>query len=197
MKKSNKICNIVEIVLASTSFAFFLFYLFNNQSFNSMQCLMLFGCLLVPLIIQYVFKYKLNIIVIIVFDLFLFAHFVFGEIIGFYVSVNNFDTALHFLSSFLICYFAYSILSNFSYKSRIVVSSLIGITSEYFWEIFEFCMDHFFNTNMQRFIKNNVILSGHLALLDTMKDMIIALLGCMCFLLLMSKKRPHKWSINK
>ena len=44
---------------------------------------------------------------------------------------------------------------------------------------------------MQRFMKNGVILSGHLALKDTIKDMIVAILGS-SFIIFLSKIKPIK-----
>ena len=45
---------------------------------------------------------------------------------------------------------------------------------------------------MQRFIQDGLILTGHLAIFDSIKDMIVALFGCMCFLLVMliQKEKP-------
>ena len=72
---------------------------------------------------------------------------------------------------------------------------MFGLTSEFLWEILEYSIDHFCNTNMQRFIKDGLTLSGHMALYDTMKDMFVALSGCMSFVILKllfnKKKKSH------
>ena len=140
MKKSNKICNIILIVLTSISFAFFLFYLSLNQIFNAMQCLMLFACMNLPLLIKLIFKYHISIAIITIYYLFLIAHFVFGEIIGFYILIKHYDTFLHFSSSFCICYFTFKIIRIYSYKTKVIFCFLIGISIEYIWYIFEFCI---------------------------------------------------------
>ena len=54
---------------------------------------------------------------------------------------------------------------------------LFSISCEFFWEILEFTVDHYFATNMQRFIKNGIMLQGHDAIKDTIKDMIVASIG--------------------
>ena len=54
---------------------------------------------------------------------------------------------------------------------------LFSISCEFFWEILEFTVDHYFATNMQRFIKNGIMLQGHEAIKDTIKDMIVASIG--------------------
>lgn len=192
MEKSNKICSIVEIILSSISFAFFLFCLIFSTFFNAFQFLLMSICIILPLLITKLFKYELKNIVIIIYQLFIIAHFLFGEVIGFYVFVSNYDTMLHLLSSFFICIFAYDLFNIDNKKLKILIAVLFALTCEYIWEIIEFCIDHFFNTNMQRFIKNNIVLCGHMALLDTTKDMMIAICGCFMFVLFVTKRKIPK-----
>ncbi len=46
------------------------------------------------------------------------------------------------------------------------------------WEIYEFAVDEFFGMNMQKFMTSGgIVLEGHQALADTMKDIIIDALG--------------------
>ena len=72
----------------------------------------------------------------------------------------------------------------FIYEIFLLLHFLLG-------EILEFAIDHFFNTNMQRFIKEGIELSGHLAIKDTIKDMIVAILGS-SFIIFLSKIKPIK-----
>ena len=69
-----------------------------------------------------------------------------------------------------------------------MVAFLFGISCKFFWEILEFSIDHFFNSNMQRFIKNGIILTGHEAISDTIKDMVVATIGSSCITFLIKIK---------
>jgi hypothetical protein len=130
-------------------------------------------------------------------------HFVLGEIMNFYVTFKYYDTILHFLTSFMISYFTYELIeqkAKIDKSIKVLISFMMAISCEFFWEIFEFTIDEFFKTNMQRFIKDGIILSGHLAIRDTIKDMVIASLGTFTFLLyyyLIIKKSGNNSTLNK
>lgn len=199
MKKSNKFNNIYIFIMFLLAFIAFLFSLFYSTFFNAMQFLFLSLCLLLPILLINMFNIKIPFYIILVYNLFLIAHFVVGEVLNFYVSVSNYDTALHFLSaiciSFLGLYISNQCIKNDFFGYQIVFSFMFGLTSEFLWEILEYSIDHFCNTNMQRFIKDGLTLSGHMALYDTMKDMFVALSGCMSFVilkLLFNKKKKSR-----
>ena len=189
MKKRNKICDYVEITMTIASFIAFLFNFFACQYFNAIQFLMMGICIIIPIILKIIFKVKFKTYVYIIYQLFILAHFFFGEVLSLYIYVSNYDTALHLLTAIFICFFTYSLLNMYSNNIKILFSVLIAMGSEYLWEILEFSIDHFFNTNMQRFIKNGMTLVGHNALFDTMKDMMIALLGCFVFIMFTYKRK--------
>lgn len=123
----------------------------------------------------------------IVFILFCFLHFILGEANYFYYKYWWWDSFLHLLSGFLIAIVGYSIIStiNQSYKLKLPLSFTIVFMVSFtlclgaLWEIFEFTCDEFLQTNMQRYknVKTNIELCGHLALNDTIKDLILDLLG--------------------
>ena len=50
-------------------------------------------------------------------------------------------------------------------------------------------IDEFFLTNMQRYIKDGIKLVGHLAIKDTIKDMVVATLGGFSFIVYMKAKK--------
>ena len=116
------------------------------------------------------------------YELFLILHFLFGEIFNFYVLFNYYDTILHFVTAMLLSILGYSIIHYYFDDNvlfmQLLFAFLFGISCEFFWEILEFSIDHFFNSNMQRFIKNGIILTGHEAISDTIKDMVVAIIGC-------------------
>ena len=106
-----------------------------------------------------------------------------------------YDTILHYLSAICISLLGYSIIHYYLDENvlfiQVLFAILFGIASEFVWEILEFTIDHFLNTNMQRFIKDGMILSGHDALKDTIKDMVVAISGCSNIIFLV-KIRPFK-----
>lgn len=196
-----KINDVLFILMEFISSFFFLFFLFNNLTFYAMQCLMLFLSLNIIIVIQVIFKIKINLIVSSIYELFLIAHFILGEIFSFYIYCRYYDTILHFTSACLISLLAYSLIHehlNEDYKKiQIFFGFLIGLVSEFIWELIEYCIDEIFHTNMQRYMQNATILIGHQALSDTMKDMFIALCGCLFFVILIQNNKIKKLKIKK
>lgn len=183
MKKGNYIASFINIILLMLAFIAFLFFIFANLLFNSMQCLMLFICLLIPLFIKTLIKSHINVFIQLIYFLFLIAHFVLGEIFSFYIYIQHYDTFFHFLTASYITYLGFLIirkyLHNHLMKLQLIFSFLVGVAAEYIWEIIEYTIDDIFKTNMQRYMYNNVKLLGHIALYDTMKDMFITMLSCL------------------
>ena len=201
MKKSKKISNIVFLILTMFSFFAFLFCLIINQKFIAMQFLFLFFSLFLPAIISFITQIKITFLMQITYNIFLILHFILGEICSFYIKYYYYDTALHFLSAILLAILGYAIIHYYLKDSSLVIqlifSIMFSLSLEYMWEILEFTIDHFCNTNMQRFIKNDIVLSGHMALFDTTKDMIVAFMGSMCIIFLINIKRIRKLEISK
>ncbi len=108
--------------------------------------------------------------------LFLFASFVLGEISGFYERIWWWDLVLHGTSAMLTGFIGFLAVYVFHMTRRIQVKPLhiaaftfgFAVTIGSLWEIFEFLMDWFVGTNMQK--------SG---LTDTMTDMIINAFGAL------------------
>ena len=201
MNKSERISDVIFIITAiAVSFAFFIFLYF-NLTFNAMQCVFMAMCLLVPSLIQIIFKIKIAPVMFLIYEGYLIAHFVLGEILGFYVNISHYDTFLHFTSSTLLSLLGYAIihyyLDNKYMGVQILFAFMFGLTCEFFWEILEYGIDEFFATNMQRFIKDGVTLIGHEALKDTIKDMIVAVLGSIGFILLLNIKKIKVLKIVK
>lgn len=108
--------------------------------------------------------------------LFVMCALIFGEIFNFYYAFWWWDAALHTLSGFVIALVAFIIVKqlNEAIDIRVTLSPFfvalfavsfsmaVGVV----WEIFEFSMDQFFGTAMQK--------SG---LVDTMWDLIVCTIG--------------------
>ena len=181
MKKSYKLNDVIFIIFSLFSSIAFLFCLFIKEIFYAYQFLFFFLSLFSPLLIEFIFKIKVNLFIQITFYTYLILHFVLGEVFGFYITFEYYDSFLHFSTAVLLSIFGYSIMHYYLDDNlifmQLLFAFLFSISCEFYWEILEFTIDHFFNTNMQRFIENGVILVGHDAIKDTIKDMLVATMG--------------------
>lgn len=181
MKKSQKINDYVFVILSLLSSMAFLFCLLIKQKFVATQFLFFFLSMFLPNIIEFIFKLKIAPFMQLIYELYLILHFILGEICNFYVVFNYYDTILHFTTAILLSILGYSIIHYYLDDKvifiQVLFAFLFALSSEFFWEILEFSIDHFFDTNMQRFIKNGIVLKGHEALKDTIKDMVVASIG--------------------
>jgi len=110
--------------------------------------------------------------------LFVMAALIFGEIFNFYYKFEAWDTVLHTLSGFVIAMVAFIIVKQLNEEVDIRVTlspffvALFAVSFSMavavVWEIFEYAMDIWFGTNMQK--------SG---LVDTMEDLIVATIGAL------------------
>lgn len=106
----------------------------------------------------------------------LFASFVLGEVKDFYELIWWWDLALHGLSAMLMGFIGFLTVYVFHMTHRLEVKPLhvaaftfgFAVTIGTLWEIFEFLMDWYVGTNMQK--------SG---LIDTMTDLIINAFGAL------------------
>ncbi len=175
-----------------------------NQVF---MCLMALISLNIPLIIERKFKVYIPSYITIVAYFLIFFHFVLGEVFRAYDHVKIFDKVLHTTSGVIISLLSFSIISmlNNMQRTKIKLSPFFVVlftfcftmTSEYLWEIFEYLVDTFFGSNMQRWQDSLVIEAGAAmpparadgtfiisgprgnGLIDTMGDMIVNIFGCL------------------
>ncbi len=135
--------------------------------------------MLIPNIIEKISKTKLPDSLKLIYIIFIFmAHFL-GSVVDLYHKIYWWDTFIHFLSGILVAIIAnYLIIKTKIYNNKnhiicflfiIACSSLVAVS----WEIFEFTSDKIFNADAQ-----NVLTTG---VDDTMKDMIVALLGSILY----------------
>ena len=197
-----KVKDKIVLFISLSSLIGYVFFMFNKNIFNATQLLMLSIFTLLPMIIEKIIKYTISDIMHYIYLVFLLLHFILGEVCMFYINVKLFDTFLHYCSAIVICLLGYGIINSFIkenyYYFKVIFSIMFSVCLEYIWELLEYSIDEIFLTNMQRYIKNNATLIGHNALNDTMKDMYIAIMGCVSFLLLVNiKKIKNIKLINK
>lgn len=199
MKKRTKISYIYHRVLMGIVFVVSLIGLFLNED-HSAKSDYIFNCaqsglfLIVSFLPLYLKKLDLDIpdFVYALFMAFCLAHFFFGEILGFFVKVSWWDSALHTFSGSLIALLSFSLVNllNKSNEKGIKLSAgfvvlfafCLTMTIGVLWEILEFASDSLFGTNMQRAYESTMsgrgdALSGIFAVTDTMKDLILDAIG--------------------
>lgn len=121
--------------------------------------------------------------------IFIFAHFILGEIQGVYNSSAIFDKVLHTTSGLAIATIGFSLVNilNTSKNTHLTLSPLfVAVFSLCFalaiavvWEIFEYAADSIFRTNMQRYIppanlEQDVAPAQGYGLIDTMTDIVVS-----------------------
>ena len=199
MKKPARITYITQRVLMGIVLAVSIVGLILNEdqsiraeySFNIGQCVIF---LLVSFLPNFFRKYKLDIpdFIYVIFILFCMAHFFCGEILGFFVKVSWWDSALHTFSGCLIALLSFSLINLLNktngkdFKLNIWFASIFAFTMTLavgaVWEIIEYLSDIWFNSNMQRAYVSTMSgrgepLVGTAALADTMKDLILDAIG--------------------
>ena len=153
-----------------------------------LQCISGVFAMLIPGILKH--KIRLNIpdTMLITYTIFLFCGIYLGEIRNFYYRVPHWDTALHTFSGVALGALGFSIV-NLLNKSEFIAFSLspifvalfafcFAVTLGVIWEIFEFSMDYFIGTNTQKWaLETGEQLIGQAAIMDTMKDLIVDIIG--------------------
>lgn len=121
--------------------------------------------------------------------LFIFAHFILGEVFGTYKVSAVFDKLLHTTSGLAIALGGFSLVNilNDSRNTHLKLSPLFvalfsfcfALAIALLWEVLEFTSDSLFGTNMQRYIppenvEQAVLPKQGYGLIDTMGDMIVS-----------------------
>ena len=116
---------------------------------------------------------------------FIFAAEILGEVNAFYVVVPNWDTMLHTLNGFLAAAVGFSMVILLNDDQRLtfdlspfflaLVAFCFSMTIGVLWEFFEFSMDWFFHTDMQKDTVVNAIYT--VALDPTLSNKVVAVPG--------------------
>ena len=189
-----------------------------NVKYQSDYVLMLVSCILglivmwLPSFIHKRFLITVPNFVETLFYIFLYLSIYLGEVRNFYYLVPYWDSILHTFSAAMLASIGFSLVTilNAEFSNRVHLSPLFialfafcfALTMGVIWEIYEFTMDYFLKTNMQKFITyDGTILIGQNALLDTMKDIILdasssAVVSVLGFLSLRKKNVINNISIE-
>lgn len=137
-----------------------------------------FPLLLLPFIYEKITKRRVDENMRLIYYVFLFLADFLGCVVNLYNVTHWFDTFTHYLSGVLTALLAIIMMKNFKYKETtfgsIVYALAITALVALLWEIFEFTMDSLTGTTLQHVKETGVT--------DTMKDVMVAMLGSLTFL---------------
>lgn len=205
MKKENKFGKVLYI-LVTVSFIIPIVYLILRMIFgggsqsdagyhsDSDYLLMLMQCILglitihLPSILERKLHFELPSLLYTFYIIFLYCAIFLGEVRSFYYLVPQWDTVCHFCSSMMMGFFGLMVVTILNRDKHLSVSLspffvclfafCFSVTLGSIWEIYEFAADGLFGMNMQKFtLADGTVLVGHAALADTMKDIIVDVLG--------------------
>ena len=148
-------------------------------------CILTFGLLYVPSWIQVKLHIELPPPLEITILCFIFAAEILGEVNAFYVVIPGWDTMLHTINGFLAAAVGFSMVMLLNDDERLtfdlspfflaLVAFCFSMTIGVLWEFFEFGMDIFFHTDMQ---KDTVIRNLYTVALDaTRSNKVVAVKG--------------------
>jgi hypothetical protein len=154
----------------------------------SLLCILGLGILFLPSALEHKFKITFSNGMHILFVLFLYGAIILGEVQGYYRKFYHWDTFLHTLSGVMLSSFGFCIIDIINKSEKInlglsdwfisLFSFCFAIMLDTLWEIIEFVMDVFLDLNMQQYnLPDGTVLVGHYAVVDTMKDLIVDVLG--------------------
>lgn len=159
------------------------------------QCMLGIFAMTIPSILKH--KIRLNIppVMITVYAVFLYCAIYLGEVRNFYFVIPYWDTILHIFSGAALCLLGFTIVNILNDSGKIFFSLSPGFLALFafcfalslgvLWEIYEFSVDYFLHTNMQKYaLETGEHLIGQQALFDTMKDFIVDALGALAISLL-------------
>ena len=159
--------------------------LFLHNYEGAFFCILTFVLLYIPSWLQVKLRIELPPPLEITILCFIFAAEILGEVNAFYVNVPNWDTMLHTLNGFLAAAVGFSMVLLLNDDERLtfdlspfflaLVAFCFSMTIGVLWEFFEFGMDFFFHTDMQ---KDTVINAIYTVALDpTRTNKVVAVKG--------------------
>lgn len=186
----------------------------SRLAFNAVQSFLLIIATILPPFLERKARISIPDFMEVIFIVMCIFHFVLGEIGSFYVKYYWWDSMLHTLSGSMIAILGYSLVQSLNKEQNqmkiapIFVSIFaisFSVTIGVLWEILEFTADYVTGTNMQRYMHSTTLepFVGRAALLDTMKDLILDILGAAIisiigYIDMINQKEAYKrWIIRK
>jgi len=175
-----KITIIFDVVVIIASLLLGIVRISENGLYDSLITFATIPLLIAPFILRKF--YKVSNTTILIYSIHIFIAVFLGSILGLYKKISWFDTFAHTLFGFLFSFFALEFIFRNDNSKNVAINllfilSLIALGAG-IWETFEFTCDRIFDKDAQR-----VLLTG---VNDTMKDMIVAYIGSLVFILFYS-----------
>ena len=173
-----------------------------------MQCILGLVTIHLPSILERRLRFELPGLLYGFYIVFLYCAIFLGEVRSFYYLFPRWDSILHFFSSMMSGFFGLMVVTilnrdrhvsmNLSPLFVCLFAFCFSVTIGSLWEIYEFLGDGLFGLNMQKFMTaQGELLVGHDALRDTMKDIIVDVLGALLASVIgmISIRRGTRWYI--
>lgn len=155
-----------------------------------MQCVLGLITIHLPGILERRLRFELPGLLYGFYIVFLYCAIFLGEVRSFYYLVPKWDSVCHFFSSMMTGFFGLMVVTILNRNKHVTMdlspfflclfAFCFSVTLGSLWEIYEFTADGLFGLNMQKFMTaQGELLVGHEALRDTMKDIIVDVLGAL------------------
>ncbi len=172
------------------------------------QCTLGLIVLHIPSVLARKLRFEIPGFLFVMFIIFLYCGIFLGEVTSFYYIVPHWDDFLHAFSSMMTGFFAVMIITilnrddNLVFRISPLFVSLFAFTFSVsigaLSEVYEFTGDGLLGMNMQKYITaDGTVLIGHAALSDTMKDIIVDMIGALVSSVIgyFSVKHSKRWLI--
>lgn len=155
-----------------------------------LQCALGLLVLHVPSMLAKKFRFVVPPFLFTMYIVFLYCAIFLGEVRSFYYVVPHWDDILHCMSSMMTGFFGLMTITILNRDEHVVVrlspffmalfAFAFSVMVGSLWEIYEYAFDDLFGLNMQKFITaSGEVLTGHAALSDTMKDIVVDTMGAL------------------
>ena len=159
-RQENKRSLKVYIILRALVIAVMIRQCFLGNFENVFMCGLTLILMLIPSFVQVTFRIELPTALEIIILMFIFSAEILVEVNEFYIKIPGWDTLLHTLNGFLAAAIGFSLVNLLNNDDRLtfnlspffvaIVSFCFSMTIGILWEFFEFSMDWFFATDMQK-----------------------------------------------
>ncbi len=153
-----------------------------------LQCILGIFAMLLPGFLHKRVNLEIPSNMLVLYAIFLYCAIYLGEVRSFYYIVPQWDTILHCFSGAMLGALGFSVITILNRTDKVPMylspafvaffAFCFAVTCGVVWEIYEFLADGILGTNMQKFgTEAGEGFVGRLALMDTMKDLIVDCIG--------------------
>lgn len=215
---------LLQVLTLMTAIASLVMYIVKREGLETtanqiFMCVMALICINIPAFLEKKFKFYIPNYIFIILYVFIFAHYVLGEVLRVYDHSIVFDKILHTTSGVIMSFIGFSFIfmlnkinpekMKLSPFFIVLFTFCFTMTTEYVWELFEYSADRLLDLNMQRWqdgitetLADGSVISSvpyGSGLKDTMGDMAVNILGCLgvCVYALVGMKLKPDWFDGK